>query len=195
MSIKVVLRRLLGRPYLAYLSFDLGRVIYRASGVAVKVGGRIYGSVPVMCRRGSCEEVIESAEFVPSSVKFEFTSPAGGAVVEAYGDDGLLVISGYVYGRARLHIVLPHPDFPNEKVAGFLYTSGAYKLVLKLSPPYRSSGLSLWGCGNYNIVLEFGYGSITSEREAHVNLACKLKRGHAIFTVKPVGKFLAHPPL
>ena len=51
-SIKAAFRRLLGRPYLAYLSFDLGKVVKRASGVAVVVGGRAYGSVPVVCKIG-----------------------------------------------------------------------------------------------------------------------------------------------
>lgn len=193
-SIKMAFWRLLGKPYQAYFSFDLGRVVDRASGVVVEVGGCVYGSVPVVCRRGSCEEVVECAEFVPSSVKFEFVSPVGGAVVEAYGDGETLAISGYVYGRAKLRIVFPHPDFPGEKVASFLFMSDEYKIVLKLSPPSKPSRFGLWGCGSYNIVLRFGYGHV-EEREAHISLVCRLKRGHAIFAVKPIGKVLLRPPL
>jgi len=194
-SIKAAFRRLWGRPYPAYFSFDLGKVVERASGVAIMVRGRVYGSVPVICRRGACEEAVEHAEFVPSSIKLKFVSPAGSAVVEAYGGGDSLVISSYICGWARLRIVFPHPDSPSENVACFLYGPGAYELVLKLSPPHEPSRFGLWGCGDYNIVLKFSYGNVVDEEEAHISLACRLKRGHAIFTLKPVGKRLLRPPL
>jgi len=188
-SIKAAFSRLLGRSYLAYLSFDLGKVVKRASGVVVVVGGCAYGSVPVVCRREACEEIVERAEFVPSSVKLKFASPAGGVIVEAYGEDNLLIISSYIYGWARLRILFPHPDFPDENVASFLYGPGTYELVLRLSPPHEPSRLGLWGCGNYNIVLRFSYGNVVDEKEAHISLACRLKKDCAIFAVKPVNRF------
>jgi len=188
-SIKAAFRRLLGRSYLAYLSFDLGKVVRKASGVVVVVGGRAYGSVPVVCGREACEEIVEHAEFVPSSVKLKFASPTGSVIVEAYGEGNSLIISSYIYGWARLRILLPHPDFPGENVASFLYGPGTYELMLKLSPPHEPSRLGLWGCGNYNIVLRFSYGNVVDEKEAHINLACRLKKDHAIFAIKPVSRF------
>jgi len=193
-SIKLIFWRLLGKPYQAYFSFDLGKVVDRASGVVVEANGYVYGSVPVVCRRGSCEEIVEHAEFMLSSAKFEFVSPVGGAVVEAYGDGETLVINSYIYGRTRLRVILLHPDFPGEKIVSYFFTSGEYEVTLKLSPPHKPSRLGLWGCGNYNIVLRFGYSHV-EEREARVNLVCKLKKGHAIFAVKPRGKIFFQSPL
>lgn len=189
MPIKAAFRRLLGRPYLAYLSLDTGRAVERASGVAVVVGGRAYGSVPVVCKREACEEVVERVEFVPSSVKLEFASPAGSVVAEAYGEGDSLVISGHIYGWTRLRILFPHPDSPGENVASFLYGPGTFELVLRLSPPHEPSRLGLWGCGNYNIVLRFSYGNVVDEKEAHISLACRLKKDHAIFAIKPTSRF------